>query len=171
MGRTVRDGGGITPDIEVKPREYSRLTYSLVMNGVVEQYALEYVKAHRSIVPTEEFFLSDAEYDEFIEFAKGKEFDYRSSARTYFDYVRKELRRDGLEETMKAELDALEKALNMEKEEFLRLMKSEIVPFIEEEIVVRYYFQPDGIKLRVRYDEQLRQALRKAKEFRFVNES
>ncbi len=167
MGRTVRDGGGITPDIEVKPREYSRLTYSLVMNGVVEQYALEYVKAHRSIVPTEEFFLSDAEYDEFIEFAKGKEFDYRSSARTYFDYVRKELRRDGLEETMKAELDALEKALNMEKEEFLRLMKPEIVPFIEEEIVVRYYFQPDGIKLRVRYDEQLRQALRKAKEFKF----
>lgn len=167
MGRTVRDGGGITPDIEVKPREYSRLTYSLVMNGVVEQYALEYVKAHRSIVPTEEFFLSDAEYDEFIEFAKGKEFDYRSSARTYFDYVRKELRRDGLEETMKAELDALEKALNMEKEEFLRLMKPEIVPFIEEEIVVRYYFQPDGIKLRVRYDEQLRQALRKAKDFKF----
>ena len=28
MGRTVRDGGGITPDIEVKPRDYSRLTYS-----------------------------------------------------------------------------------------------------------------------------------------------
>ena len=168
MGRSVRDGGGITPDIEVKPKEYSRLTYSLVVNGVVEQYALEYVKSHRSISPTEEFYLSDAEYDDFIEFAKGKEFDYRSSARTYFDYVRKELQRDGLEEAMSAELEALGKALNMEKEEFLRLKKNEIVPFIEEEIVVRYYLQPDGIKLRTRYDVQLHEALEKAKDFKFT---
>ena len=171
MGRTVRDGGGITPDIDVKSREYSRLTYSLVMNGVVEQYALEYVKAHRSIVPTDEFHFSDAEYEEFIEFAKGKTFDYRSSARTYFDYVRKELKRDGLEEAMAAELDALGKALEMEKEDFLRLKKDEIVPFIEEEIIVRYYFQPDGIKVRLRYDDQLREALRRAKDFKFTDES
>ena len=167
MGRTVRDGGGITPDIEVKPRDYSRLTYSLVLNGVVEQYALEYVRKHTSIPPTDEFFLSDADYDDFIEFAKGKEFDYRSSAKTYFDLVRKELLRDGLEEAMSKELDALGKALDMEKEEFLRIKKDEIVPFIEEEIVVRYYFQPDGVKLRLRYDTQLHEALRKAKDFRF----
>ena len=167
MGRTVRDGGGITPDIEVKPRDYSRLTYSLVLNGVVEQYALEYVRKHTSIPSTDEFFLSDADYDDFIEFAKGKEFDYRSSAKTYFDLVRKELSRDGLEEAMSKELDALGKALDMEKEEFLRIKKDEIVPFIEEEIVVRYYFQPDGVKLRLRYDTQLHEALRKAKDFRF----
>ena len=167
MGRTVRDGGGITPDIEVKARDYSRLTYSLVLNGVVEQYALEYVRKHVTIPPTDEFYLSEAEYDDFIEFAKGKEFDYRSSAKTYFDYVRKELARDGLEEAMSKELEALGKALDMEKEDFLRLKKDEIVPFIEEEIVVRYYFQPDGVKLRLRYDTQLRQALRRAKDFKF----
>ena len=167
MGRTVRDGGGITPDIEVKSREYSRLTYSLVVNGVVEQYVLQFVRAHQNIVPTDEFHLSDADYEDFIEFAKGKEFDYRSSAMTYFDFVRKELQRDGLEEAMSAELDALGKALEMDKEEFLRLKKDEIIPFIEEEIIVRYYFQPDGVKVRLRYDNQLREALRKAKDFRF----
>ena len=170
MGRTVRDGGGITPDIEVKSREYSRLTYSLVVNGVVEQFVLEYVKAHPGIVPTDEFHLSDADYENFIEFAKGKTFDYRSSARTYFDYVRKELKRDGLEVTMGAELDALQKVLEMDKETFLRLKKDEIIPFIEEEIIVRYYFQPDGIKVRLRYDDQLREALRLAKDFKFADE-
>lgn len=171
MGRTVRDGGGITPDVEVKPKDYSRLTYSLVVNGVVEQYVLDYVRAHTSIPPTDEFHLSDADYEDFIEFAKGKKFDYRSSARTYFDMVRKELERDGLEKEMSAELEALQKALDMEKEDFLRLKKDEIVPFIEEEIVVRYYLQPDGVKLRVRYDTQLREALAKAKDFKFENES
>ena len=171
MGRTVRDGGGITPDIEVKPHEYSRLTYSLVLNGVVEQYALEYVRKHQSIPPTADFSFSDADYEDFIEFAKGKDFDYRSSAKTYFDMVRKELKRDGLEDAMADELEALGKALDMEKEEFLRLKKDEIVPFIEEEIVVRYYFQPAGVQLRLRYDTQLQEALRRASSFMFSPDS
>ena len=158
-GRTVRDGGGITPDVELKFREYSRLTYSLVTYGILEQYALEFVRHHASIPPVEEFHLSDADYEDFIAFAKGKEFDYRSSAKTYFDRAKEELKRDGLDTAMQAELDALEKSLNMEKEDFLRLKKDEIVPFIEEEIAVRYYFQEAGVKIRIRYDDALRQAI------------
>ena len=57
------------------------------------------------------------------------------------------------------ELDALQKALEMDKETFLKLKKDEIVPFIEEEIAVRYHFQEAGIKIRLRYDEQLKKAL------------
>jgi carboxyl-terminal processing protease len=166
-GRTVRDGGGITPDIEVKAHEYSRLTYSLVMNGVVEQYALDYVRSHESIPSAADFRLSDEEYEEFVKFAEGKTFDYRSSARTYFDYVKKELERDGLTEAMAPQLEALGKALDMEKAEFLHLKKAEIVPFIEEEIVVRYYFSSEGVPVRLRYDEQFWEALRKASDFKF----
>ena len=158
-GRTVRDGGGITPDVELTFREYSRLTYSLVTYGIIEQYALEFVRKHASIPAVEEFHLSQDDYEDFINFAKDKEFDYRSSAKTYFDRAREELRRDGLEETMKPQLEALEQSLNMEKEDFLRLKKDEIIPFIEEEIVVRYYFQEAGVKVRIRYDDALRQAL------------
>ncbi len=158
-GRTVRDGGGITPDVKLDFHEYSRLTYSLVAYGVIEQYALEFVRKHESIPAVADFHLSDADYEDFITFAKGKEFDYRSSAKTYFDRAKEELKRDGLDEAMQAELDALEKSLNMEKEDFLRLKKDEIVPFIEEEIAVRYYFQEAGVQIRIRYDEALRQAL------------
>ena len=45
---------------------------------------------------------------------------------------------------------------------FLRLKKDEIIPFIEEEIAVRYYWQEAGIRVRLRYDDQLREALTKA---------
>ena len=158
-GRTVRDGGGITPDVELKFHEYSRLTYSLVTYGIIEQYALEFVRKHASIPAVEEFHLSQDDYEDFINFAKDKEFDYRSSAKTYFDRAKEELKRDGLDTAMQAELDALEKSLNMEKEDFLRLKQSEIVPFIEEEIVVRYYFQEAGVQIRIRYDDALRQAM------------
>ena len=158
-GRTVRDGGGITPDFEVKGHKYSRLTYSIVLNGIVDQYAMKYVRDHEAL-PTVEDFHFDA-YDDFIAFAKDKTFDYRSSARALFDEMKKVLAEDGLSETMTGELAALEKSLDMDKETFLRLKKDEIVPFIEEEIAVRYWFQEAGIKVRLRTDDQLKEALTK----------
>ena len=157
-GRTVRDGGGITPDFIVKPHKYSRLTYSLVYSGVIEQYALDYVRAHETIPALEDFHFTD--YEEFIAFAKDKEFDYRSSARALFDEMKKSLEEDGLTEALSGELNALQKSLEMDKETFLRLKKEEIVPFIEEEIAVRYYFQQAGIRVRLRYDDQLHEALK-----------
>ncbi len=160
-GRTVRDGGGITPDVEVKSPSYSRLVYSLVLSGVIDNFVLDYVRAHDSIPSAEEFHLSDEEFEDFIEFAKTQEFDYRSSAKTLFDQMKKELETDGLAESMKAELDALEAGLEMDKERFIRLKKDEIVPFIEEEIAVRYWYQEAGVKIRLRYDDQLKEALTK----------
>lgn len=155
-------GGGIEPDIELKPVNYSRLTYSVVLSGVVEQYALDFVRSHESIPAVRDFHFDD--YDAFVEFARGKEFDYRSSARTYFDKMREILKEDGLEDSVKDELDALGKSLEMDKETFLRLKKDEIVPFIEEEIAVRYYFQKAGVQVRLRYDTQLEEALCRASE-------
>ena len=158
-GRTVRDGGGITPDFEVKGHKYSRLTYSIVLNGIVDQYSMKYVREHEAIPSVDDFHF-DA-FDDFVAFAKDKEFDYRSSARALFDEMKKVLAEDGLSETMTGELAALEKSLDMDKETFLRLKKDEIVPFIEEEIAVRYWFQEAGIKVRLRTDDQLKEALTK----------
>ena len=158
-GRIVRDGGGITPDIEIRGRSYSRLTWSLVLNGIIEQYALQYVCGHGSIPPLEDFHFSDAEFEDFIAFARDKKFDYRSGAKTLLDEMKKTLERDGLSESVNAEISALDKALDMDKDTFLRLKKDEIIPFIEEEIAVRYYFQEAGVQVRLRSDEQLRKAL------------
>lgn len=160
-GRPVRDGGGITPDDTLKVREYSRLVFSLVLNGVIDRYSLEFARKHESIPALEDFHFSDADYADFIEFAKGQTFDYRSNAKTLYDQMKKELEKDGMAESMKAELDALGKRIDIEKEEFLRMKKAEIIPFIEEEIATRYYYQEAGVKIRLRYDDQLREALGK----------
>ena len=156
-GRVVRDGGGITPDVKIEGKEYSRLVYSLVVNGVVEQYAMEFVKTHESIPAAKDFRFED--FDGFVEFAKGKEFDYRSSAKASFDIMKKQLEKDQLADSMKDQLDAMEKALEMDKEAFLRLKKDEIIPFIEREIAIRYWYQVGGVEVDLRYDEALRTAL------------
>ena len=159
-GRTVRDGGGITPDVVIKPKEYSRLVYALVLGGVIDQYVIDYSRKHDSLPAVDDFHYSDADFEDFVKFAKTQEFDYRSSAKTLYDQMKKELEKDGLAESMKEELAALGKALEMDKEKFIRLKKNEIIPFIEEELAVRYWFQEAGIKVRLRYDDQLEEALK-----------
>ena len=158
-GRIVRDGGGITPDVDVDVPQYSRLVYSLVLGGVIDQYALDYVRRHDSIPAVDDFHFSDEDFEDFIRFAKTQEFDYRSSARTLFDGLKRELEKDGLSEFMQGEIDAVDKALEVDKETVLRFNKEQIIPFIEEEITVRYWYQEAGIKVRLRYDEQLKKAL------------
>jgi carboxyl-terminal processing protease len=160
-GRIVRDGGGITPDIEIDVPSYSRLVYSLVLGGVIDQYAIDFARRHESIPAVDDFHYGDADFEDFIRFAKTQDFDYRSSAKTYYDKMKEELKEDGLAEAMAEELKALEKALEMDKERFIRLKKEEIVPFIEEEIATRYWFQEAGVKVRLRYDDQLDAALEK----------
>ena len=158
-GRIVKDGGGITPDVIVKGHEYSRLTYSLVYSSIIQDYAIKFVKEHQGV--PEDWTMTDADWKDFVEYAKTKEFDYRSSAKTYFDQMKKELEKDGLANKMSGQIEAMQKALEMDKETFLNLKRDEIVPFIEEEIMVRYYFQEAGIKVRLKYDDQLKEALTK----------
>ena len=77
----------------------------------------------------------------------------------YYDQMKKELEKDGMAENAAPQLEALKKVIDLDKEQFLRARKDEIIPFIEEELAVRYYFQEAGIQVRLRYDEPLKQAL------------
>ena len=158
-GRVVKDGGGITPDIEIKAPSYSRLVYSLVLGGVIDDYVINYARRNASIPAVKDFHFTDKDFEDFLIFAKTQDFDYRSSAKAFYDKMKKELEQDGLADSMSKELSALEKALEMDKEKFLRLKKDEIIPFIEQELATRYWFQEAGVEIRLRYDEQLKQAL------------
>ena len=157
-GRCVQ-GVGVKPDVEIDIPSYSRLVYSLVLSGVIDQYVLQFARKHESIPAIEDFHFSDADFEDFVAFAKTQEFDYRSSAKATFDKMKEELEEDGLAQVMSEELTALEKALEMDKERFIRLKKDEIIPFIEEEIATRYWWQEAGVKVRLRYDQQLKKAL------------
>ena len=158
-GRIVRDGGGITPDVDIPVKEYSRLAYSMVLGGVIDSYAMDYAKRHESIGPLEDFYFTEEDYEDFVRFALTQDFDYRSSAKTLFDQMKAELSKDGLLPEMQEEVDALDKAIQMDKEKFVRLQREELTPFIEEEIAIRYYYQEAGVKVRIRYDDQLKKAL------------
>ena len=131
---------------------------------MIDQYVMQFARSHESIPEVDIYHFSDEDFEDFIKFAKTQDFDYRSSAKATFDKMKEELKEDGLEEVMAEELAALEKALEMDKERFIRLKKDEIIPFIEEEIAIRYWFQEAGVKILLRYDKQLKEALKTKKQ-------
>lgn len=158
-GRTVYDGGGIAPDTVIQAETYSRPAYSLVANDIFGEYAIEYYKKHPSIASPSEFALTDAEYEEFVQFAAKKEFDSRSAAQAQLDQMIKSAKSEDLYELYKEQFDALEKSLTISKEEMLRVKKAEFKPLLEEEIAYKYYYTPGRIESIIRNDLQLQRTL------------
>ena len=160
-GRSVYDGGGITPDIEAESPVYSRPAFSLVYNDILGEYSIRYFKSHPEIAPVEEFHLSDAEYEDFIKFAEKKEFDSRGGAAAVLDQLEAAAKLDNLYDAYKTEIEALKKKIDMDKRTMLTAKKAEILPLLEDEIAVKYYCSKAGEVIRLRDDSQLFTALDK----------
>ncbi|MBP9987112.1 MAG: PDZ domain-containing protein [Bacteroidales bacterium] len=160
-GRTVRDGGGITPDCVVEGHKYSRPVVSVVLNDITGDFATNYYKTHPEIAPAAEFALTDAEYEDFISFSETQEFDFRSGADAEMTKLIEAAQYDGLYDSCKAELDALKAKLDITKAEALRLAKDEIKPLLEADIAVKYYFQAASSIISLRSDKQLLECISK----------
>ncbi|MGM9775098.1 MAG: S41 family peptidase [Candidatus Egerieousia sp.] len=162
-GRIVYDGGGITPDIEVKGETNSRPAYALYSAGLLDDWAVEYFMKHKTIAPADKFKLGDGEYEEFVKFAADKNFDQRSSAEVIFDRLLNEAKSDGMYEDSKEQYDNLAKKLKLSKEEMLRLKRDEIKLLLEENIVQKYYYIKGRMECSIRSDIQLHEAVAKWK--------
>lgn len=158
-GRTVYDGGGITPDLDVDDALYSRVSASLVMNDIIGEYAIEYYRLHDSIASPSEFHLSDEEYEDFVRFAEKKDFDFRTGSAVQLEQLLKTARNEGLYDIYRTQLDALSDIVSADKRSVLELKKDEISQILEEEIVIRYYYRPGGTESFLRNDNQLVKAL------------
>jgi len=159
LGRTVYDGGGITPDIEVEPHIYSRTAIALAYSGIMDDYAVEFYKRNPQIAPLAEFRLSDEEYDKFVEYASTREFDSRTAAESALDALIKAAKQDKLYDQYKDEIEALSSKVRMDKATVLKVKMDEIKPLLEGEIVVKYYFEGSDVSIILRHDTQLHKAL------------
>ena len=64
-GRTVYDGGGISPDIKVEMQKYSNITYALITQQMIFDYATEFAIKNKTIAAANDFTISDDTYNNF----------------------------------------------------------------------------------------------------------
>lgn len=94
-GRVVYGGGGITPDIEYTPREYTDLMRRMERDGLGFSFAVDYLKNHPI---TEDFRTTDAILADFYKFLGTKKFEYKKEELTQenVDYIRTMIAREAV---------------------------------------------------------------------------
>jgi carboxyl-terminal processing protease len=158
-GRDVIDGRGIVPDIDIKEREYSRLTAMLSINNVIFDFVNDYYFGHPTIATSATFTLADVDYAKFKEMAIRDTFDYSTASEEMLRRMRKTAEEEGYFDDAKAQYEELMLKVTPSKERDLEKFKDEIKGIIENEIVSRYYYQKGRILHSFQNDEYLKKAV------------
>ena len=163
-GREVRDGGGVKPDVEVKPDSLPNIAFYLAgardSNEVMLNYEVDYIAKHPTIAPAKDFALTDADYDEFKARVLKANFKYDRETEKYQKDVEKLAKLEGYYDDAKPEFEALKKKLSHNVAKDLDYNKEYIKQLLENEIVAAYYFQAGAIQNSLRYDKQIKEAIK-----------
>ena len=163
-GREVRDGGGVKPDVEVKPDSLPNIAYYLAgardSNELMLNYEVDYIAKHPTIAPAKDFALTDADYEEFKARVLKADFKYDRETEKYLKDLMKLARFEGYYDDAKPEFDALAKKLSHNVAKDLDYNKQYIKRLLENGIVAAYYYQGGAIRNSLRYDKQVKEAVR-----------
>ena len=162
-GREVRDGGGIKPDVEVAPDTLPNIAVyidRLDSMEVMFDYVTDYVAKHQGIAPAREFRLSDAEFADFKQRVVDSGFNYDPESDKALGELEKLARFEGYYDDAKEEFEALRKKLKHDVARDIEKEKETLKEILERDIASAYYFQAGGIENSLKYDRQLKEAVR-----------
>ncbi|WP_154859057.1 S41 family peptidase [Cyclobacterium xiamenense] len=158
-GRTVFDGAGIEPDVEVDSRSFAPITYSLVTRSLIFRFANEFALSRESIPAAREFEVSEELYHEFVEWLQDKEYDYVTRVEKTIEDLERYAEREKYFEEIRDELASLKERVTHSKEQDLITFKEEIKDALKDEIVSRYYYQQGIIEGSLDTDAELTKAV------------
>ena len=159
-GRTVRDGGGITPDIEVNQTETNRLMYNIVSGLWSFDYTNRYVATNPAPTDPTAPLVTDSIFADFKAFIDPARFQYDKQCEIGIDYLRDAAKKEGyMTDSVAAAINALEALLKHDLNHDLDLNRDKIVDELESEIAARY-FREDVLAGRELPDDEVYQTAR-----------
>ena len=160
LGRPVRDGGGILPDSVLAVDSLPTMVYDLTASDVYFDFVTDYVTRHPEIGQPGLFHITDADYADFERAITASAFTYNGRTAAALAQVRQLARFEGRDADTKAEFDALEAKLKAnDLAADLRRFRPHIQPYLETEIVSRYYFQRGALQHQLATDKAVRKAI------------
>lgn len=169
-GRIVRDGGGIMPDVEVKPDTMSNIAvylsnsdgYGVAVDSTESmlEYEINYIAKHPTLQDPAVFQISDEDFEDFKKCVIKNGFTYDRESEKYLKNLVKLAKFEGYYEDTKADFDNLEKKLSHNLSRDLDHNKKELKEIISKDIVTAYHFQSGAIQNTLLRDKQMKEALR-----------
>ena len=158
-GREVRDGGGITPDITVDEARPGTISFYLLNENIIFDYATQWVLNHPSIPSVEQFKFTDDDYEQFKEYVKSVDFEYDRISEKSLKSLEEVMEFEGYMKTATEEFKALEDKLVPNLDRDLETFKDEIRSLVSSEIAKRYYYKKGAIQESLKTDKTFDKAI------------
>lgn len=144
-GRTVFDGGGIQPDIELEETKTSSISDALVRNDAIFNFATNYYYKNPTLgdkIPV----LTDGDFSEFKSFLKAQNFSFDTKTEMALKATLEEAKKEKIDTSIKTQYDNLMLSLQKAEELEVDKNKTEILNLLRDEIIRRYQYK-EGLYL------------------------
>ncbi|MCX6260520.1 MAG: S41 family peptidase [Bacteroidia bacterium] len=158
-GRVVKNGGGITPDIEIAPESLSQIATELFFRNYIFDFASIYYWSHPGFKSIDEFSFTDKDYADFENYLTGRKFSYKTITEMSLNELIANAKKDKYYDLHKDIFTELQKELNLTLDNDLTTFKNEITELLEDEIIGRYFYEEGSIAWTVKTDEQVLKAV------------
>ena len=158
-GRIVKDGGGITPDIEVLPEPLSQISRELFLRNYIFDFATNYYWTHPNIKTPDQFTFTDQDYDDFKTFLLNRKFNYKTVTEESLNELITNAKKEKYYDIHKDLFNDLEKDIAHNLDQDLKMFRSEITDLMEDEIISRYFYESGAIEWTIKKDEQVSKAI------------
>ncbi len=159
-GRIVRDGGGITPDTTVTHPDISVLTYALVVDSWVFDYANRFAATTPTIAPADEFVITDSIYADFKAFINPEKFEYDKLCEKRLADLKEVVEITGyMNDSVASQLDILAGLLKQNLYRDLDTHREEVSRYLIPEIIFRYYSETGKIINGLNADKEIEVAI------------
>ena len=158
-GRTVYDGFGIEPDIEVEHPTSSLLAVALYNRFHFFNYAMKFSREHESIPSPSQFTITDEIYQDFINYLSDKTYEYTTYTENFINDLRKVAEEENYMDNLKQQIDQLEKTYKDAKQQDLVRNREEISGLLKDAILLHYYYRSGCIEAALTQDPDVKKAV------------
>ena len=159
-GRVVKDGGGINPDVITKQDDISDISISLMSKNLIFDFATDFRYKNERISDIEDFIITDDIFSNFVSFLQDKDYEYTTTTEEALEIFKEITVEEETSELLSKHITAIHDVITNNKNNDLINNKSEIKKLLASEIVSRYYYQEGRIKERLKYDVDIKEALK-----------
>ena len=157
--RIVKDGGGISPDIEILSEPLSQIAAELYLRNYIFDFATNYYWAHPEIKSPEQFSFTDKDYTDFKTLLLNRNFIYETVTEESLNELITNAKKEKYYDIHKDLFTELEKDIAHSLDQDLTMFRSEITDLLEDEIISRYFYEDGAIAWTIKKDEQILKAL------------
>ena len=154
-GRSVFDGGGLDPDIEVDDDFLAPITISLVSKGHVFNFSTEFYYKNIERISSVDFELTDSDYEVFKEWLANKDYDYVTTVEKTLDKLETSAKKEKYYDDISRQLIDLKKKVMHNKEVDLQTFSDQVKQVLREEIVSRAFLEKGSIQASFNADQDI----------------